>query len=143
MRYVLAFACGIAVMLSTSAEAVQPGTSHVRITSRIVEEGGGREIKLILRNEGLSEFSIGSGILICNAIGGGPFISQARRCNGSYRLAKGTIEVSGVISSRSFYTMAVVGGTGLYANAGGGEMTAVTLNLRPRRERLEFTLFGS
>jgi hypothetical protein len=143
MRYcALAFAASIAVMLVTGATAVQPGTSHIKITSRVVEEGAGLRIKLTLRNEALSDFSIGSGILLCTRIGGGPFVSQAKRCNGTYRLANGTIEVTGVISSRSFYSLAVVGGTGLYANAGAGEMTAVTINLNPRRERLNFTLYA-
>lgn len=143
MRYLIAFVAGVTVMLASSAQAVQPGVSHINVTSRVVTEGGGRMVKLVLRNEAITEFSIGSGVLICAKVGGGPFVTKARRCNGTYRLAKGTIEVAGVVSSRSFYTLAVVGGTGLYANAGAGELTAFTVDLNPRRERLTFTLFGS
>jgi hypothetical protein len=139
--YTVAIAASIAVMLATGAAAVQPGTSHVRITSKVVLEGRS-QIKFTLHNPSISPFSIGSGILVCTKIGGGPFVSTAKHCTGSYRFAHGTIEVLGTISNRNFYELAVVGGTGLYSNAGAGELVALTLNLNPRRERLTFTLYA-
>jgi hypothetical protein len=141
MRYAVAFFAGIAVMLATGAGAVQPGTSQVRIMSRVEDEGR-TQIKFALLNPSLSENSIGSGILLCRKIGGGPFVNKAKHCNGTYRLAHGAIEVQGVMSSRSFYELAVIGGTGIYSNAGAGELTALTINLSPRRERLTFTLYA-
>jgi hypothetical protein len=140
MRYV-AVAFAVAVILATGAAAVQPGTSQVRIIGKVVFEER-TQITYTLLNPSLSPYSIGRAVLICINIGGGPFPSTAKRCNGTYQLAHGTIEVQGVMSSRSFYSLSVIGGTGLYANAGAGELTALTINLNPRRERLTFILYA-
>ena len=40
-------------------------------------------------------------------------------CIGTYFLPKGKIMVGGVIASRLFYELAVIGGTGLYDNVAG------------------------
>jgi hypothetical protein len=51
----------------------------------------------------------------------------------------GQIITMGVVASSVYYKMAVVGGTGVYSNIG-GEVESITLKLKPRRERLTFTI---
>ena len=60
-------------------------------------------------------------------------------CNGTYFLPKGKIMVAGVIGSRLFYVLAVLGGTGLYDNAR-GTLTATYLGGAPPKEFLLFRL---
>jgi hypothetical protein len=62
-------------------------------------------------------------------------------CRGTYFLPRGKIMVSGSISNREIYELAIVGGTGLYNNAR-GTFTATRTALRPRREFLIFRLAG-
>jgi len=142
MRYIaVAFAASIFTMLATAAQAVQPGLSQIRVTSTVVFEGK-TQIKTVLTNEPSFIGSIGSSILICTKIGGGPFVNTAKQCHGTYRFAHGNLEVSGVISSRSFYKLSVTGGTGFYSNVGAGELVVITTDLNPRQERLNFALYA-
>ena len=60
-------------------------------------------------------------------------------CSGTYFLPKGKIMVAGVIASRLFYELAVVGGTRLYDNAR-GTLTATYLGGSPAHEFLIFRL---
>jgi hypothetical protein len=63
----------------------------------------------------------------------------SRNCTGTYFLPKGKIMVGGVIGSRLFYELAVVGGTGLYDNVR-GTLTVTHLGEAPERELLLFRL---
>jgi hypothetical protein len=63
----------------------------------------------------------------------------SQNCTGTYFLPKGKIMVGGVIGSRLFYELAVVGGTGLYDNVR-GTLTATHLDEAPERELLLFRL---
>ena len=56
-------------------------------------------------------------------------------------LPKGSLVVSGLLSSRLLYELAIVGGTGLYDNAR-GTLTATVIGLHPRRDLLLFRLTG-
>ena len=71
---------------------------------------------------------------MCTATGTGSY-----NCNGTYFLPKGKLMVEGVLASRLFYELAVVGGTRLYENAR-GTLTGTALGGSPRHEFLLFRL---
>jgi hypothetical protein len=71
---------------------------------------------------------------MCTATGTGSL-----NCSGTFFLPKGKLMVGGVIASRLFYELAVVGGTGLYDNAN-GTLTVTHLSAKPEREFLIFRL---
>jgi hypothetical protein len=62
-------------------------------------------------------------------------------CRGTYVLPKGKLVVGGSISYRSFYELAVLGGTGLFDNAR-GTLTVTRTNRRPVRDLVVFRLVG-
>ena len=119
-----------------------PGT--IKITDRLVKvthvDGGkpGRGAGDIdfyrqsLFNKGIRAAPIGHTDITCVNTGTG-----SMNCNGTYFLPKGKIMVEGVIGSRLFYELAVVGGTGLYDNARG----SVTVNYLGGPRPGEFLLF--
>jgi hypothetical protein len=80
--------------------------------------------------------TIGRGDLLCTYVD-----RSGRQCIGTYSLPRGKITVSGAISSRLLFEVAVTGGTGLYDNAR-GTLTVTSTGLRPRREVLIFRLAG-
>lgn len=83
---------------------------------------------------------IGWAVVLCTDLGGGGSLGSATAfCHGSYNFPKGRIQTSGTRKTRSSYVLAVVGGTGLYSNAG-GVLLVRTLSERPRTERLLFSL---
>jgi hypothetical protein len=51
----------------------------------------------------------------------------------------GQIVTVGVRSSQVYYRLAIVGGTGLYANTG-GQLTVIVTKLVPLREQLNFNI---
>ena len=63
----------------------------------------------------------------------------SKNCTGTYFLPRGKLMVEGVIGSRLFYELAVVGGTGLYNNAK-GTLTVTFLGGPPEHELLVFRL---
>ena len=63
----------------------------------------------------------------------------SENCTGTYFLPKGKIMVGGVIASRLFYELAVIGGTGLYDNVR-GILTVTYLDGAPERELVLFRL---
>ena len=60
-------------------------------------------------------------------------------CSGTYFLPKGKLIVAGVLASRLFYELAVVGGTRLYENAR-GTLTGTALGGTSQHEFLIFRL---
>jgi hypothetical protein len=80
---------------------------------------------------------LGRGELVCT-------FSDSRRsrvCRGTYALPRGKLVVGGSISSRLFYDLAVLGGTGLYDNAR-GTMTVTRMSRNPVRDLVVFRLVG-
>ena len=75
----------------------------------------------LLFNKGITPTPIGHSDITCINTGTGSL-----NCSGTYFLPKGKIMVGGVIASRLFYELAVVGGTRLYENAR-GTLTATSL----------------
>lgn len=85
--------------------------------------------------------AIGYSLLRCERVGvGGPLGSDGvNECFAVYALAKGKIMAHGVMKRRSYYALAVTGGTGIYSNVG-GQVLATTISSRPHEERLLFGL---
>jgi hypothetical protein len=139
-----------AVFLTIAASAVgsvaldQPGA--IRITDRLVKHthvDGGRHgpgagdfdfYRQLLFNKGITANSIGHSDLTCINTGTG-----SENCTGTYFLPTGKIMVAGVIASRLFYELAVIGGTGNYDNVR-GSLTVTFLGGSPAHEFLIFRL---
>jgi len=130
--------------LAADRSVESTGKAVVRLTDRQVAithfgrdaVGGGDVARMTLFGSTSATRPIGHAVITCMDVGAGE-----QTCNGSYVLPKGTLETSGVLRSRLFYTQAVVGGTGLFDNAR-GTLTVTAKALRPRREILLFRLTG-
>jgi hypothetical protein len=122
----------------------QPG--NIRITDRLVvhthvDVAHGRSsagnfdfYRELLYNKGITSKPIGHSDMTCISTGTG-----SSNCNGTYFLPKGEIMVGGVIDSRLFYELGVLGGTGVYSNVR-GTLTTTYLGGLPSRDFLLFQL---
>jgi hypothetical protein len=72
--------------------------------------------------------------MVCTAV-----TATIQNCNGTYFLPRGEIVVSGVVSSRLIFVLAVVGGTDLYNNVR-GTLTVTSVRRSPPRDLLVFRL---
>jgi hypothetical protein len=88
----------------------------------------------LLFNKRITPRSIGHSDLVCTFTSG-----RSRHCTGTYVLPAGSIAVSGSMEFRQFFQLAVVGGTGKYANVG-GTLTVTSLGRKPRRDVVLFRL---
>jgi hypothetical protein len=137
-------ALAVAATAGGSGALIGPGT--IRVTDTLVKhihvDGGSRgrgagDIDFYreqLFNRGITPEPIGHSDVMCTATGTG-----SANCSGTYFLPKGKLMVEGVLASRLFYELAVVGGTRLYENAR-GTLTATALGGSPRHEFLIFRL---
>jgi hypothetical protein len=133
-----------AVIVAASSALTEPGS--IRVTDALVKEihvDGGRPghgagdldfYRGQLFNKGITPTAIGHSDITCTNTGTG-----SSSCTGTYFLPKGKIMVGGVIGSRLFFELAVIGGTGLYDNAR-GTLTATYLGGSPSKEFLLFRL---
>jgi hypothetical protein len=147
LKVLIVVAAGVAVATSVAAVKLPAGTgpATIRITDvqtsfrRIGAEAGRTgEVEIVqqrLYNPRISH-PIGRGDLVCTYLD-----RRTRQCTSTYTLPRGTISTMGAIDSRLLYTVAIVGGTGLYDNAR-GTLTATATRLSPRREVLVFRLSG-
>ena len=122
----------------------QPGA--IRVTDRMVkhthvDEGrrgpGAGDFdfyRQLLFNKGITASSIGHSDLTCINTGTG-----SENCSGTYFMPGGKIMVGGVIASRLFYELAVLGGTGIYDNVH-GSLTVTFLGGLPSHDFLIFRL---
>ena len=134
----------VAAPASGSRSLDTPG--NIRITDRLVkhthvDEGkrglGAGDLdfyRQLLFNRGITANPIGHSDLTCLNTGTG-----SSNCSGTYFLPKGKIMVGGVIASRLFYELAVIGGTGIYDNVR-GTLTVTYLGGVPAHEFLLFRL---
>jgi hypothetical protein len=133
------------VLTHPGAHALErPGT--IRITdaqrqhSRIDVGPEGRShgdvdiYRSLLYNKRLQARPLGHADMVCTTI-----TASTQNCNATYFLPRGQLVVSGVISSRLIYILAVVGGTDYYNNAR-GTLTVTSLHRSPTRELLLFRL---
>jgi hypothetical protein len=65
----------------------------------------------------------------------------SRQCRATYNLPKGKLVAGGPMRFRQVYQLAVLGGTGLYANAR-GSLTVRRIKRKPPQERVVFRLVG-
>jgi len=147
LKPLIAAAAGAAVATAVAAVGVPAttGPATIRITDvqtafHAVGGAPGRPgvteiVQQKLYNPTISH-SIGRGDLVCTYVD-----RRTRQCTATYSLPRGKIMVAGAIDSRLLFTIAIVGGTGLYDNAR-GTMTATATRLSPRREVLLFRLAG-
>ena len=147
LKALIAAAVGavVATGLTAVGGTATTGPSTIRITDRqasldMVSPGPGRtgdtEIVRQLLYDPPRTRPIGRGDLLCTFVDG-----RNRQCSGTYSLPKGKITVSGAITTRLLFEVAVTGGTSLYDNAR-GTLTVTSTGLRPRREVLIFRLAG-
>ena len=149
MRFeMLAAAVGAALVAATSAtgSASLTGPGTIRITSSEVKhihvDGGAPGkgagdldfYRQLIFNKRITPKAIGHSDITCTNTGTG-----SMSCVGTYFLPKGKLMVAGVLASRLFYELAVVGGTRLYENAR-GTLTGTALGGTPRHEFLIFRL---
>jgi hypothetical protein len=110
---------------------------HVRVDGKPKERSRAGDLdfyRQTLFNKGITPSAIGHSDLTCVDTGTG-----SSSCTGTFFLPKGKIMVGGVIGSRLFYELAVLGGTGLYENVR-GTLTVTYLGGAPAREFLLFRL---
>lgn len=148
MRKCLAGAALVALAMLAGGAVAATGPSTVRITDVEVQmhpvDGGGpgmgpgdmEIVRVRLYNPSIRSQPIGRGDLLCTYVDG-----KNRQCSGTYSLPRGKLVVSGLLSTRLLYELAVVGGTGIYDDAR-GSLTATTTTFRPRHEVLVFRLSG-
>jgi hypothetical protein len=134
-------AVAVAATAGSSLALTGPGT--IRIKDRQVKhihlDGGphGRGAgdqdfyRQLLHNRGIT---IGHSDIMCTNTGTG-----SANCSGTYFLPKGKLMVAGVLASRLFYELPIIGGTRLYENAC-GTLTGIALGGSPRKELLTFRL---
>lgn len=114
----------------------QTGYTRVDTGRRGVSPGDTEVISYRLFNRRISRAPIGLARFVCTFT-----IGTIRTCTGTIFLPRGQIVVGGSLRFRSFYELAVLGGTRLYDNAR-GTMTAIRTTRNPRREILLFRLTG-
>jgi hypothetical protein len=138
---------GLALAAAVAAPGAT-GPSTIRITDVQVQQrfadlgpdgrgiGDVETLHVRLYNPSITPKTIGRGDMLCTYID-----RRLRTCDGTYSLPRGKLVVSGVISTRLLYVMAIVGGTGLYDNAR-GMLTVTATSFKPRKEILLFRLTG-
>jgi hypothetical protein len=141
-------ACGITIASAaiTAASFALTGPGTIRVTDKLVKQihvdgglpgRGAGDIEFYrqqLYNKGITSEPIGHSDITCTNTGTG-----SMNCTATYFLPKGKIMVAGVVASRLFYVLAVIGGTGLYDNVR-GTLTATYLGGAPSKEFLLFRL---
>jgi hypothetical protein len=110
--------------------------SHIHVDGGLKGKGAGDEdfYRELLYNRGITPDPIGHSDIMCTRTGTG-----SANCSGTYFLPKGKLMVGGVLASRLFYELPVIGGTRLYENAR-GTLTAIALDASPHHEILTFRL---
>jgi hypothetical protein len=135
-----------AVLDDPSQAAIGPST--IRVTSRETlyrrvdvgargrTSGDAEVVSALLYNRGITPRAIGHFELVCQFT-----VGPSRSCTGTIFLPRGKLVVAGPIYVRSFYQMAVVGGTGLYDNAR-GTIIGTRVRVDPRGELVIVRLVG-
>ena len=90
--------------------------------------------RVLLYNKRIQAKALGHGEMVCTIVTG-----STQSCDATYFLPRGELVVSGVISSRLIYVLAVIGGTDLYNNVR-GTLTVTSLRRAPARDLLVFRL---
>lgn len=137
-----------------STPTIQPGPSTIRISDKQVSIkklsghlhlGTIKVEQYLLYNKHVSDDSIGNYVSFCTFLGTGGVLGSGQWfCRNTIRLPKGTLIAAGVVGVHSlFYSLAVVGGTGAYANVNAGDLVSSITATDPRRDNLIFQLWAS
>jgi hypothetical protein len=143
---VAAVACIVvgAVTLPSAMALKRPGTvtisaaqsGHTYIDAGSPGHGAGDVdiYRAVLYNKRIQAKPLGHAEMTCTSITG-----TTQNCFATYFLPRGEIVVSGVVSTRLIYILAVVGGTDLYNNVR-GTLTVTSVRRSPPRDLLVFRL---
>jgi hypothetical protein len=115
----------------------QVSVERVDIGARGTSPGDVEIVHARLFNRRITPRSIGRSELVCTFVDS----SRSRACRGTYFLPRGKLVVGGSLRFRTFYDMAVLGGTGLYDNAR-GTLTVTRATRKPVRNIVFFRLVG-
>jgi hypothetical protein len=134
---------------TVAAKRAPRGAAVIRITAQRIEHvrvdvgrrgpssGDIETSRSLLYNKSIRGRPIGHSEIVCVATS-----SASSSCTGVFFfLPRGKLFVLGPIQPGDDYRVPVVGGTGLYANIH-GTLTASSLDRRPLRELLVFTVYG-
>jgi hypothetical protein len=108
--------------------------SHIDFGAAGPSAGDVDAYRSVLYNRRIQARPLGHADMVCTTI-----TRSTQSCNATYFLPRGQLVVSGVISSRLIYILAVVGGTEYYNNAH-GTLTVTSVHRSPTRELLLFRL---
>jgi hypothetical protein len=110
----LAIVSTVMLFLVSSAHALQPGPARIKITAQLTRSTEVGQV-YALYNRPAYRNRLGSAFVRCIKL---PV--RWLDCYETLRLSRGTIVARGVVSASSrFRSLAIVGGTGYYANVGG------------------------
>lgn len=123
MRFAsVAVAAAVLALTATAATTLEPGPARIRLTAQQIEQRlthTGIARTYALYNRPAYPDRLGTAVSICVRVAHGWF-----DCSYLLRLSRGTIITRSLVpSAAAFRLLAIVGGTGYYANVG-GEMTA-------------------
>jgi len=146
------FALGLvwgALLLSPGSASPIEGPALLDITQTQTRQSGtkekypGAQIRWVyaLHNRRLTTAAIGYSVLSCTFIGarGALGTDGIYQCAAVYALKRGKITAAGIVKTRSYYVLAITGGTGIYSNVR-GQVLASTRDEMPPEERLLFGL---
>lgn len=121
MRYAVVAVAAVLVLSATAASNLDPGPARIRLTGAQIEQrhtSYGLARTFALFNRPAYPDRIGTAVETCVDVSRG-----WEDCTWLLRLSRGTIVSRSLIpSAASFRLLAVIGGTGFYANSG-GELT--------------------
>jgi hypothetical protein len=142
MKYLVVLVAVVLLIIPTANALTRPGV--VRVTTRnlytVTSTAGPIRVASVY-NLNITPNPIGNAQVLCVSIDGGrgPLPAGSRYCWGTYTIGDNSIVVHGVTRNAFRYQLAVVGGTGFYANAG-GTLNVYRITSNPLRERLVFNL---
>jgi hypothetical protein len=142
VKYLVALVAVVLLIIPTASALTRPGV--VRVTTKnlytITTTAGPVRVASVY-NLNLTPNPIGNAQVLCVPLDGprGPLPANSRYCWGTFTIGNNSIVVHGVIRNPLRYQLAVVGGTGTYANVG-GTLNVYRITARPLRERLVFSL---
>lgn len=139
MKFAIVIAISVVLVLTGVGSAAQDSRVSVAAsTVRIRETHDVRSYIQLLWNRDIRTRPIGHAVISCFKLGtGGLLGSGLFQCVGTYVLPLGKIVVQGLVHSYERYTLAITGGTGVYADAGG---QLFGRRVGPGVQRLVFTL---
>lgn len=114
----------------------QFGYTRVDVGRHGLSPGDSEVVMTRIFNKRVTMKPIGSARYICTFADG-----MNRVCTATVSLPKGQLVAIGNVRFRQFYSLAIVGGTGLY-NDGRGTLTVIRTTSKPTREILYFRLTG-